>query len=165
MLIFLAYEDIWKIKKHWHDGELHKQLCKRKKCQHLVLTHKNYIWQIMSSFLKDHKSIKAAYKLSSATYDKLNKMKDSVNHGMDLNIQANLIRSSISMNAHKIIIDVIKPPWAPTTIWRIGEDIFNDLGERNSSYTSKLTWRKFWSITQEELIEIAQILPTKHQDW
>ena len=69
-------------------------------------------------------------------------MKDSVNHGIDLNLQANPIRSSISMNAHKIIIEVIKPPWAPTPIWRIGEAIFNELEERYSPYTIKTYMKK-----------------------
>ena len=69
-------------------------------------------------------------------------MKDSVNHGMDLILQANPIRSSISMNVHKIIIEVIKPPWAPTTIRRIGKAIFNELGERFSLYTIKTYLKK-----------------------
>ena len=69
-------------------------------------------------------------------------MKDSVNHGMDLYLQSNSIRSSISMNTHKITIEVIKPPWAPTTIWRISEAIFNELEERCSPYTIKTYVKK-----------------------
>ena len=61
---------------------------------------------------------------------------------MDLNLQANPIRSSISMNAHKIIIEVIKPPWAPTTIWKIGEALFIVLRERYNPFTIKTYVKK-----------------------
>ena len=122
---------------HWYEGELHEELRRRKKGQHLSQKHKEYICRMMKSFPKHCSNIKTAYKLSWTTYNKLSKIGDFTSHRRSLDTQKNTNNRSISMEAKVFITNMIKPPKAPTNIRRIWEAVYNKFGEKYSSHILK----------------------------
>ena len=70
-LLYSVKEGLREIKMHWYEQELHEELCRRKKGQHLSQKQRDYIYRLIRRFPRDCWSIKTAYKLSLTTYNKL----------------------------------------------------------------------------------------------
>ena len=141
------------IKKWWYEGELHEKLCNRRKGQHLSAEYKAYLYQLLWNFPENHKSIRVAYKLSTATYSKLNSNKNSRLGLEEFDITMNLMCTPISAGAQKFIAKILEPPKPPTTISEIKTAIYDELGEMYSMHfiknylkkVLKYSFKKAWS--------------------
>ena len=61
--LFSLMKKFKKNKKCWYESELHDELSKRRKGQHLNSEKKAYIIRTMTSFPKIYESIKRAYRI------------------------------------------------------------------------------------------------------
>ena len=149
----LDQEIVPEIKKYWFEGILHEKLCNRKKGQHLKADHKDYICSLLKKFPENHKSIKAAYRLSSATYSRLNNRKYSPFHELERRDQSNPTIKAISSDIQKFITEIISPPQFPMTIKRIRNEVYDKFCKTYSLHTVRqflkkvlnFSFKKSWS--------------------
>ena len=142
-----------KNRKFWYEGELHEELCKRRKGQHLNSRKKTYIMELLKCFPKNHKSRRKAYKISTSTCNKLKKMWEPLSNSEALINNESPERKSISGDAQNFITKFLRPPQPHWTIQKLRKAVSSELGEIYSAYIlrkyikSKLrySFKKAWS--------------------
>ena len=124
-------------KRFWHEEELYDKLCKRRKGQHLTNKYRIYIRHLLKEFPENYHSIKAAFKLSTGTFCKLKKMKNSTFDTEEWIVQKRHGKSFSSTGAQKFIAKTLCPPQFSMTIKKIRKTVYDELGETYSSYIVK----------------------------
>ena len=149
----LDQEIVPEIKKYWFEGILHEKLCSRKKGQHLKADHKDYICSLLKEFPENQKSIKDAYRLSSATYNRLKNTIYSPFRERDWKSKSNLMKNFISPDIQGFIAEMISPPQLPMTIKRIRNAVYDKFGKTYSPHIMNkflkkvlnFSFKKSWS--------------------
>ena len=136
-MLYSATKKLVETKMYWDEGELHEELCKGRKGHNLILKHKSYICRLLKIFPENHNSIQGVYRLSKSTYNKLNKMKNTLFNLFSRDIQDIFDICPISSDAQKFIANLIKSTINPTTIRKVCEAVQDGLGETYSIHIVK----------------------------
>ena len=137
IIFYLAYKEDPEIKQIWFEGKLHGELCKRKKGKHLSAKQRTYICSLLKEFPENHNSIKIEYRLSSATFSRLNKLKYSTFYEPEQRNQNKLRKTSIRTDVQNFIAETVRPPQFPMTVQRIRKAVFEKFGKMYSSHIVK----------------------------